>query len=89
MAFAAGVRQPIDVRMFYQVNIRIKNRVTPPEIAPKVAPFLPPTAAPIAVAIPAVAAIINVSFSQDRRFPPPNNTIAAFIFTSSKEISAL
>src|SRR5215470_19466501 len=68
-----------------QLSSRIKNRVAPPEIAPKVAPFLPPMAAPIAVAIPAVAAIRRVSFSQDRRFPPPHNTIPAFIYTSKKK----
>src|SRR6516165_10066672 len=69
----------------YQCSNRIKNRVAPPETAPKVAPFLPPMAAPIAVAMPAVAAIRRVSFSQDRRFPPPHNTIAVFICTSRKK----
>ena len=69
----------------YQLSSRIKNRVAPPETAPKVAPFLPPMAAPIAVAMPAVAAIRRVSLSQDRRFPPPHNTIAVFICTSKKK----
>ena len=70
---------------FYQLSSRIKNRVAPPETAPKVAPFLPPMAAPIAVAMPAVAAIRRVSFSQDRRFPPPHTTIPAFIYTSTEK----
>jgi hypothetical protein len=35
--------------------------------------------------MPAVAAIRRVSFSQDRRFPPPHNTIPAFICTSRKK----
>jgi hypothetical protein len=69
----------------YQLSNRIKNRVAPPETAPKVAPFLPPMAAPIAVAMPAVAAIRRVSFSQDRRFPPPHTTIPAFIYTSTEK----
>ena len=73
----------------YQLSNRIKNRVAPPETAPNVAPFLPPTAAPIAVAMPAVAAIIKASFSQDRRFPPPHNIIAAFIYTSWTKFSLL
>src|SRR5437773_3016373 len=51
--------------VFYQLSIRMRNRVTPPEIAPNVAPFLPPAIAPTAVAIPAVAAIINASCCQD------------------------
>jgi hypothetical protein len=73
----------------YQLSIRMRNRVTPPEMAPKVAPFLPPAMAPTAVAIPAVAAIIKVSFSQDWRLPPPHNTIPAFISTSQKKILSL
>ena len=51
--------------VFYQLSMRMRNRVTPPEIAPNVAPFLPPAIAPTAVAIPAVAAIINASRCQD------------------------
>ena len=71
----------------YQLSNRIKNRVAPPETAPKVAPFLPPMAAPIAVAMPAVAAMRRVSLSQDRRFPPPHNTIAVFICTSREKFT--
>ena len=63
--------------------------MAPPETAPNVAPFLPPIAAPIAVAIPAVAAIIKASFSQDRRFPPPHNTMPAFIYTSRPKFCLL
>src|SRR5215831_3210707 len=70
---------------FYHLSNRIKNRAAPPETAPNVAPFLPAMAAPIAVAMPAVAAIRRASFSQDRRFPPPHNTIAVFICTSRKK----
>src|SRR5205823_7048657 len=66
----------------YQLSIRMRNRVTPPERAPNAAPFLPAAIAPTAVPIPAVAAIINASFSQDRRLPPPHNTSPAFIRTS-------
>src|ERR1041384_1806403 len=67
--------------------MRMRNRVTPPEIAPNAAPFLPPTRAPTAVAIPAVAAIIKVSFSHDWRLPPPHNTTLASIFTSRKNFN--
>jgi hypothetical protein len=35
--------------------------------------------------MPAVAAIRRVSFSQDRRFPPPHTTIPAFIYTSTEK----
>jgi hypothetical protein len=71
----------------YQLNNRIKNRVAPPVTAPNVAPFLPPMAAPIAVAMPAVAATRRASLSQDRRFPPPHNTIAEFIYAPLEEFS--
>src|ERR1051325_4818908 len=71
----------------YQLSIRMRNRVTPPEIAPNVAPFLPATIAPTAVAMPAVAAIINASFSQDWRLPPPHNTTFASIVHLSQKIS--
>src|SRR6267142_2455216 len=64
---------------FYQLVIRIKNRVTPPVIAPKAAPFLPAVRAPIAVAIPAVAPTINASRFQERRLPPPHRTSCTFI----------
>src|SRR2546426_10492997 len=60
--------------------MRIRSRVTPPEIAPNVAPFLPAVRAPIAVAIPAVAPTINASFFQERRLPPPHRTSFGFIF---------
>jgi hypothetical protein len=73
-----------DVKV-YQLSNRIKNRAAPPETAPNVAPFLPPMAAPIAVAMPAVAAIRRASFSQACCFPPPHNTIPAFICTSRKK----
>ena len=49
----------------YQLTIRMRNRATPPEIAPMVAPFLPPAIAPTAVPIPVVAAIIKASFCHD------------------------
>src|SRR5213594_1052854 len=68
--------------------MRMRKRVTPPEIAPNVAPFLPPASAPTAVAIPAVAAIIKASRCHDRRSPPPHNTTLAFIKNLSKVISS-
>src|SRR5205823_6915873 len=49
----------------YQATILMRNRATPPEIAPMVAPFLPPAIAPTAVPIPVVAAIIKASFCHD------------------------